>query len=116
MSDILYIGDIPSDFHYAIFNDNHIDLYNVSTLHNNTYVYYRIYTNYNNFMYEKRQQTVNQYTTTYTNNIQVSNNKVYRNDFDSIVICTFIFVLVGVWFLNLLSSAIRKGGLLGGLF
>lgn len=114
--DILYIGDIPQDFHYAIFNNGYIDLYNTSVLHNGTYDYYRIYTNCNGFYYKQGQQQYSQYTTTYTQDIQISDSPVYRTDFPNILVMTAIFVLFGVWLLNIVTSLIRKGGVLGGLF
>lgn len=32
--DTLYIGDIPQEYHYALFNNGYIDLYNTDTLFN----------------------------------------------------------------------------------
>lgn len=114
--DTLYIGDIPQDYHYALFNNGYIDLYNTDTLYNNTYTFYRVYTNVNGFYYRQYQQSYSQYNTTYTQNINVSDKIVYRHDFPSILFMTICFTLIGIWLLNLLTSIIRKGGLLGGLF
>lgn len=114
--DTLYIGDIPSEYHYAIFNNGYIDLYNTNILHNNVYHSYRIYTNVNGFYYEPREVSVSQYTTTYTRDVNVSDKPVYRTDFPSILFITCVFTVFGVWLLNLITSLIRKGGVLGGLF
>lgn len=114
--DTLYIGDIPSQFHYAVFNNGYIDLYDRETLHNGTFNSYRVFTNVNGFYYEPRTVTVGQYSTTYTRNINVSDKPVYRTDFPSILFITCVFTIFGVWLFNLLSSLIRKGGVLGGLF
>lgn len=114
--DTLYIGDIPQEYHYALFNNGYIDLYNVDTLHNNTYTFYRVYTNSGGFYYRVYEQSYSQYNTTYAQNINVSNKITYRQDFDKIVFLVFIFAIFGVWLFNLLTSSIRKGGLLGGLF
>ena len=114
--DTLYIGDIPQEYHYAIFNNGYIDLYNTNVLHNNTYTRYRIFTNAGGFYYDTSTVQVGQYSTTYTTDISVSSNSVYRQDFNYILICTFIIAVFGVWLFNLLTSLIRKGGLLGGLF
>lgn len=114
--DTLYIGEIPNEYHYAIFNNGYIDLYNTNVLHNNTYTRYRVYTNCDGFYYSVDNVSVGNYTTTYTTDISVSNEIVYRQDFDSIVVVTFIIALFGVWLFNLFSSLIRKGGVLGGLF
>lgn len=113
--DTLYIGDIPQEYHFAIFNNGYIDLYNTDTLHNRDYTYYRIYTNVNGFYYRQLTTNVGQFTTTYTQNINVSDKIMYRQDFDKICSITFFFLLLGVFLFNLITSCIRKGGLLGGL-
>ena len=97
------------------FGNGYIDLYDSSVLHNNYYDYYRVFTNAGGFYYEKRSTSVGQYTTTYTNNINVTDNACYRFDFPNILIMTCIFVLFGTWLFNIMTSLIRKGGLLGGL-
>lgn len=113
--DTLYIGDIPQEYHYAIFNNGYIDLYNTNILHNNTYTRYRVFTNAGGFFYDVSSVQVGNYTTTYTTDINVSNEPVYRFDYPNILVMTCIFVLFGVWLFNLITSLIRKGGLLGGL-
>lgn len=113
--DTLYTGNIPSEYHYAIFNNGYIDLYNTDVLRNNTYTRYRIYTNCDGFYYSTDTVNFGNYTTTYATDINVSDNFVYRQDFDSIVVVTFIIALFGVWLFNLITSLIRKGGVLGGL-
>ena len=57
--DVLYTGDIPSEYHYAIFNNGYIDLYNSPVLHNDTYTRYRVYTNVNGFYYSTDSVPVN---------------------------------------------------------
>lgn len=114
--DKLYIGDIPEEYHFAIFNNGYIDLYNTNVLHNNTYTRYRIYTNCDGFYYSVENVQIGSYTTTYTTNVEVSQNPVYRQDFSAIVVTTFIIALFGTWLFNLITSLIRKGGILGGLF
>lgn len=113
--DTLYIGDIPNTYHYAIFNNGFIDLYNTPQLHNNTYTRYRIYTNVNGFYYSMDSIQVGSYTTNYATDIKVTDNICYRQDFNAIVVTTFIIALFGIWLCNLFTSMIRKGGVLGGL-
>ena len=83
--DTLYTGDIPKDYHYALFNNGYIDLYNTDRLYNDTYTFYRVYTNAGGFYYRTYQQTYNQYNTVYAQNINVTANKCYRQDFSSIL-------------------------------
>lgn len=107
--DTLYIGDIPSEYHFAIFNNGYIDLYNTNVLHNNTYTRYRVFTNVNGFYYDISSVNVGNYTTTYTTDINVSNEVVYRQDFHIILFMTLCFTFIGIWLFNLVTSLIRKG-------
>lgn len=116
--DTLYIGDIPTDYHFASYGNNYIDLYNVEQLQpDSTYNYYRIYLYDRGFFYEPRVNiTTESYIGQTNNNINVSSSYVYRHDFVDICIICGLFIVCGLWFFNLISSCIRKGGLLGGLF
>lgn len=115
--DTIYIGDIPEEYHFARFGSNYIDLFNTNELSNNrTYTYYRIYLYNNLFEYDVRSQEGGGYYREILQDVKVSQNKVYRRDFGDICIMVAIMVGFGVWLLNLLTSAIRKGGVFGGLF
>lgn len=113
--DKLYIGDIPTSFHYARFGNGYIDLYDSQVLHNNSYTYYRVYTNNNGFYYSTNSANYSSFVTEYTTPIDVTDNIQYRTDFPNIMIMTLIFVLFGLFLFNIVTSLIRKGGLLGGL-
>lgn len=114
--DTIYIGDITTDYHYARFGSNYIDLFNTNQLVNNqTYTYYRIYMYDNLFEYDTRTQSGSYYGET-LQDVKVSQNQVYRRDFGDICIIVTLMVGFGVWLLNLMTSIIRKGGVLGGLF
>ena len=114
--DTIYIGDIPTEFHYARFGSNYIDLFNTNRLFNNqTYTYYRIYMYDNLFEYDVRSQEGSYYNET-LQDVSVSQSKVYRRDFGDICIIVALMVGFGIWLLNLMTSLIRKGGVLGGLF
>ena len=114
--DTIYIGDIPAEFHFARFGSDYIDLFNTDTLVNNqTYIYYRIYMYDNLFTYSVG-STSGSYHSQTLQNVNVSDNKVYRRDFGDICIMVALMVGFGVWLLNLMTSIFRKGGVLGGLF
>lgn len=113
--DTLFIGDIPLDYKYAVFSNGYITLYNKSSARNETLNYYRIYTTNNGFYYSLGTQTFGNTRSVFTP-VNVSDNICYRTDFDSIVIMVFCFVIFGLWLLNFITSCIRKGGVLGGLF
>lgn len=114
--DTIYIGDIPEQFHYARFGNNYIDLFDTNRLNNNqSYTYYRIYMYDNLFEYDVRTQQGGYYSEI-LQDVSVSQNKVYRRDFGDICIIVALMVGFGIWLLNLMTSIVRKGGVLGGLF
>lgn len=114
--DTIYIGDIPQEFHFARFSTGYIDLFNTSKLNRDqTYTYYRIYMYDNLFEYDVRTQQGGYYSET-LQDVSVSQNKVYRRDFGDICIIVALMVGFGIWLLNLMTSIVRKGGVLGGLF
>lgn len=114
--DIVYIGEnIPSEYHYAIFGNGYIDLYNTSELRSGTFDYYRIYTNCNGFYYKHDSQYYGLTNNPVTTIVGVSDKVCYRADFPHIITMTFIIVFFGVFLLNILTSLVRKGGVLGGL-
>lgn len=112
--DTLYVGDIPPDFHYASFNNGYITLYNKPNGHNETLTYYRVYTNNNGFFYSTGTQIFGQ-NYSYFDDINVSNNWLYRSDIDKIFIVCFIIIFMFVWVFNIVTSVFKKGGVFGGL-
>lgn len=115
--DKLYIGEIPSSYKYAIFNQYYIDLYESGELlANHTYHFYRIFLYDNVFLYTQGENVRSNYVTTqYLQEIPVSNELTYRRDFPSIILCWFIFIIVGLWVFNFMTNIVKKGGLLNGL-
>lgn len=112
--DTLYIGDIPTDFKYAVFSGDYITLYNQPTATNETLPYYRIYKNYDEFMYSTGVTDFRYSTTTFTE-ITVSNNWLYRTDIDKIFTVSFFFILLFIFTFNIVTSVFRRGGVFGGL-
>lgn len=112
--DTLFIGDIPSDYRYAVFSNDYITLYNQPSATNETLPYYRIYTGYDNFIYSTG-TTQFIYNTTNFQEISVSNNWLYRNDIDKIFLVTFLIVLLFIFIFNMVTSVFKKGGVFGGL-
>lgn len=110
--DTLYIGDIPEEYHFAVFNDNYIDLYNNSDI-SNCSDYYRLYLYDNVFLYEYK--IIEEYENISLVDIAVSNDYIYRRDFPSIVFISTIFILFIVVLLNLVTSVFKRGGIFSGL-
>ena len=113
--DTLFVGDIPLEYHYAQFGNDYITLYNQPSAQNETLNYYRIYENYDRFIYSEGQQQFSNYNRTYFNDISVSNSWWYRGDLDSILICVFIISFFFVFIFNIMTSCFKKGGVFGGL-
>lgn len=112
--DTLYIGDIPSDFKYAVFSNDYITLYNQPTAQNETLPYYRIHKNYDNFMYSTGFTNFGYNSTSFTE-ISVSDNWLYRGDIDKIFNVSFIIVILFIFTFNIVTSVFKKGGVFGGL-
>lgn len=118
--DTLYTGDIPKDFKYARFNDNSIDLFNTYLFDTEdlTVPFYRIYLYDNQFMYSK-ESSDRRYDDIWMTHkvweVNVSDNIVYRRDFPDILTIAVIISVFIVFLLNIMTSLIRKGGVLGGL-
>lgn len=113
--DILYIMDIPTDYHFAVFSGDYITLYNQPSARNETLHYYRLYSNNLGYYYSEGEQSFGQYNTTYFTDIPVTNDWLYRSDLDSIMICVLSFVLFFLFMFNIITSSVKKGGLLSGL-
>ncbi len=113
--DTLYIGDIPSEYHYAIFSNGYITLYNKSYGRDETLNYYRIYTNNNGFFYTTGSTSFSSYNPTYFQNVNVSNNWLYRSDIDKIFTVCFIIFFMFIFVFNIVTSCFKKGGVFGGL-
>lgn len=114
--DTLYIADIPSEYHYAVIGNDYITLFNQPQGHNETLPFYRIYSNNLGYYYTTGQQVFSQYSTTYFQDIPVSNDWLYRTDIDKIFVVCFIIFLMFIWLFNLVTSIFKKGGVFGGLF
>lgn len=117
MSDKIYVpGGIPSNYKYGQISSNYIDLYPKSFFQNETTDYYRIYYGYSSGLYEHLERSFNGYNPTSYNELPVSYSVFDRPDFISIISITLMLTFCGIWLLNLITSFVRKGGLLGGLF
>lgn len=114
--DTLYIGDIPADYHYAVFGNDYITLYNQPNAYDTTLNYYRIYSNNLGWYYSTGTTTFSRYSTTYFQDVPVSSDWLYRTDIDKIFVVCFIIFLMFIFVFNIVTSVFRKGGVFGGLF
>lgn len=114
--DVLYIGSIPAQYHYAVWSSDYVTLYDRPNAQNITLPYYRIYFNAPGFYYSQGTQTFSQYQITTFQDIEVTDKWYYRKDSLTILSFTVCIAVSLLWFVNLFSSIFKKGGLLGGLF
>lgn len=79
-----------------------------------SFSYFRIYTHMNGFYYSSGVQNVgNNFIS--TQEIEVTDNWLYRNDCSSIFLSSFILIFAIVILFNIVTSMFKKGGLFGGL-
>lgn len=112
--DTIYTGDIPSEYHYARFSNNYIDLYKNEHL-TGYQDFYRLYLYDNTFIYDHLSTNYTQYNETVATYINTTDNYMYRRDFPSIMIMSFIYIILLVFLFNIVTSVFKKGGLLSGL-
>lgn len=113
----LYVPiEIAEDFNYLVFNDNYVDFYDTDTLlANNSYTYYRNYYNFSRDIFEERSVVPDQDTSLECTEVTLTHEYVYRTDYKDIVVISFILILVFTVLINVLTSIVKKGGVLSGL-
>lgn len=97
--------------YYDLYNTNYLDA-------NRTYTYYRFYDSVDQDMYIPLERSTSNYNYGYLANIieiEPSHNYIYRKDYKDIVLTSAIIIIGIVCLINLITSIIRKGGLLSGL-
>lgn len=112
--DTIYTGDIPSEYHYARFSNNYIDLYKNEHL-TGYQDFYRLYLYDNTFIYDHLSTTYTQYNETVATYVNTTDDYMYRRDFPSIMVMSFIYIILLVFLFNIVTSVFKKGGLLSGL-
>lgn len=120
MNNNFYIPEgIADGYKYLVPSNDYYDIYNTNYLEpNESYTYYRFYNNIDSDLYSIQTRTTNQYNYGYLTNsieIQPQHSYIYRKDYPQILTCVFILTLGFVVLLNVLTSIIKKGGILGGL-
>ena len=113
--DKLYIADISTEYCYADFHENYIDLYKQSEFNQYDVVdYYRLYFNVSPGTYQHLYRVIEEETTAYQA-YDVTNDWVYRSDVTDIFTTVFLFIVFFLFLFNIVTSFLKKGGLLGGL-
>lgn len=105
---------IPSDYHYVSIHDTYIDFYNVEIIsQNNNVNFYRQYFNISPDLVEYYETISTEDLTLF--DTEITNNFLARPDVDRVLLSSFIIISVILVLFNLVTSLIKKGGVLGGL-
>lgn len=115
--DAVYIGkEIPAEYHFALYGNGYIDLYNTSELRNGTFTFYRIYKNMGGkFYYVKSERRYSLSSDTTASLVGVSDKWYNRDDSFSILFFFLCISVFTIFIVNIFTSVFKKGGLLGGL-
>lgn len=92
-------------------------MYNTDFLNSNSnYTFYRFYNSVDVDMYQVMTRDTGYYGGTLNAiQIQPQHNYIYRNDYDKILSSSFILIIGFVILVNIMTSIIKKGGVLSGL-
>lgn len=118
MAKEFYIPEgITEDYKYIVPNGDYYDLYDTFYLENGqTYKFYRFYNNLEKDLFQENYITPTTNTTLNTIEIIPKNNYIYRQDYKDIIITSAILIIGLVILINILTSIIKRGGVLSGLF
>lgn len=111
--DTLYTGNIPKEYKYIFLQDGYIYLFNKPFAENETLNCYKI-VNTNGFLY--CHDTFESHELVNFEQVNVSKKHYYRTDYFSILICSCVFALIFIFITNIITSLIKRGGVLHGLF
>lgn len=116
MSDKIYLpSEVPDDFHYAEFKNGYVTLYNEPSALDETLEYYRIHYDYSSGLVTHGYTDFRGLIATEFEEVETSREFFDRPDSISIVLIVFIISVFGIWLLNLMSSLVKRNGLLSGL-
>lgn len=109
-------NDIAEDYKYLVPSGDYYDLYDTDTLSANTnYRFYRFYKSVAQDYYLTEDITPTNSVDLDCIEIMPTHDYVYRNDYKDIVNIVFVYVIGFIFLLNIFTSIIKKGGVLGGL-
>ena len=119
MAKQFYIPEgISTDYKYIVPSNDYYDLYNTNYLQaGHNYTYYRFYYDLEQDLYTANNRTQSQYNDTYLNCIEInpSSDYIYRRDYPDILFCSSIIIIALVILFNLVTTLIRRNGVLSGL-
>jgi hypothetical protein len=107
---------IPNDYKYITnITSNYFDLYNTNNTAGKTLTFYRIYYSFNDDMYFTYSQNYGQYNSLNLQEIERSTSIFSRHDNLQLFTISFVVLFFIIFIINIMTSIVKKGGVLGGL-
>lgn len=101
-----FIGNITSSY---------FDLYDRSNIQGTSGVYYRVYYSLEPSYWQAFEYSNSSYYTTSYQEIERTDSFLARPDNYKIVTCGFCIIFLFIFLINIVTTLIKKGGILGGL-
>lgn len=113
----IYVPDeIPDEFCYiGNITDTYFDLYDKSNIQGTSGVTYRVFYGFEPSYYEMRSYNNSSYYTTSYAMIERTSSVFARPDNYKIFSVAFSFIVLVILLINIMTSIIKRGGVLGGL-
>ena len=109
-------SDVPEEYYYlGSLTNTYYDLYDKSNIQNTSGVYYRIYYAFDPSYWEARSYNYSQYNSTAFPVIETTNSVFARYDNYKIFSVSFVIIFLIILLCNIMTSIIKRGGVLGGL-
>ena len=116
-SDKVFSSDIPKEFCYFLATPTGYKLYNTNNfVEGEVYEYYEFFTTITSNTYVHAWDSPSNISqSVQAVKVEVTNDIFCRSDIHEIIGTTFIFVLGFIFLINIITSIVRRNGLLGGL-
>lgn len=118
MSKKLFVPEeIPEEFIYiGNITNSYFDLYDRSNIQGSSGTYYRVFYALEPSYWQAYSYQSSQYNQTSYQAIERTDSFLARPDNYKIVTCGFCIIFLFIFLINLVTTLIKKGGILGGLF
>lgn len=116
-SDKIFSSDVPKDFNFLLITTTGYKLYNTDNFEEGgTYEYYEFFTSLSSNTYVHGWDNPTNFSQLVeVHQVEVTDDVFYRSDIHDIIGTTFIFALGFIFLINIITSIVRRNGLLGGL-
>lgn len=106
--------EIPNDYKFIDIHTDYVDFYNTDNIvTGQDYSIYRVYKD-NEDLFININNTA--YNTINLIEVNTTDNYIYRKDYKDILFVSFIYFLLIIFIINIITSIVKRNGVLGGLF